>query len=120
MDLQLSKNVVKGICSIAGPQVPFVLGDSGQANVMIHVVISDGTHFSFPDGSGVQTTGSTVLPPGDYACTVMVAAFSHGAFGTSYNASISIGGKKVASAQGDVTDASEEEHDSQSFVLRVS
>ena len=112
MDLQLSKNVVKGICSIGGPQVPYVLADTGQANVMIHVVISDGTHISFPDGSGLQTTGSTVLPPGDYACTVLVGAFSHGAFGTSYTASIAIGGKKVASAQGDVADASEEEHDS--------
>jgi hypothetical protein len=119
MDLKLTKNVVKGICSIKGPQVPYVLGDAGQANVMIHVALSDGTHMHFPDGSGAQATGSTVLPPGDYACTVMVAAFTHGAFGSTYLSSISIGGKKVASAEGEVPDGVEEEDDNQSFVLRV-
>ena len=119
MELQLTKSVVKGVCSITGPQVPFLLADTGQANVMIHVVLSDGTHVHFPDGSGTTTTSSTVLPPGDYACTVMVAAFSHGAFGSSYSSSISIGGKKVATAQGDLADDVEEEDDNQSFILRV-
>ena len=119
MDLQLTRNVIKGVCSITGPQVEFVLGDGGQANVMIHLVLSDGTHVHFPDGSGATTTSSTVLPPGDYSCTVMVAAFSHGAFGKTYASSISIGGKKVAAANGQLDDDTEEEDDSQSFVLRV-
>jgi hypothetical protein len=120
MELKLTKNVVKGVCTVSGPQVLFVLGDTGQANVLINVAVSDGTHIHFPDGSGVQTSRTTVLPPGDYDCAIMVAAFSHGAFGSSYNTSVSIGGKKVATASGDVASGEEEEDDIQSFVLRVS
>lgn len=121
MELKLTKNVVKGVCLISGPQVQFVLGDDGQANVMIHVVLSDGTHIGFPDGSGARTTASSVLPPGDYACTVLVAAFSHGAFGSSYDCSVSIGGRSVATAKGDVADDAESnaEDANRSFVLRV-
>ena len=120
MELKLTKSVVKGVCTVSGPQVPFVLGDSGQANVLINVALSDGTHIHFPDGTGVQTSRTTVLPPGDYDCAINVVAFSHGAFGSSFNTSISIGGKKVATAVGDVAPDAEEEDDIQSFVLRVS
>ena len=119
MDLKLSKNVVKGVCTVTGPQVLFTLADAGQANVMINVALSDGTHFHFPDGSGAQTSRATVLPPGDYDCAVFVAAFSHGAFGKSYRASVSVSGKKVASADGDVAEAEDEEDDIESFTLRV-
>ena len=119
MNLKLTKSVVKGVCIVAGPQVPFVLGDTGQANVMINVALSDGTHFHFPDGSGTQTSGATVLPPGDYDCAVMVAAFSHGAFGSSYNSSLTVGGKKVATAAGTLPAGVDSEDDIQSFVLRV-
>lgn len=120
MDLKLTKSVVKGVCKVAGPQVEFVLSDAGQANVLIHVALSDGTHLHFPDGSGARTVSSTVLPPGDYDCAVMVAAFSHGAFGTSYDSRVAIGGKAVAVAQGDVATGSSVEDDIESFVLRVS
>jgi hypothetical protein len=120
MELKLTKNVVKGVYPVAGPQVLFVLGDAGQANVLVNVAVSDGTHIHFPDGSGTQTSRATVLPPGDYDCAIMVAAFSHGAFGSSYDTSVSIGGKKVAAAAGSVADGVDEEDDIQSFVLRVS
>jgi hypothetical protein len=60
-----------------------------------------------------------VLPPGDYDCAIMVAAFGHGAFGTSYDSSVSVGGKKVATAAGDLAEGADEEDDIQSFVLRV-
>ena len=119
MDLKLTNEVVNGVYAVSGPQVLFVLGDTGQANVMINVTLSDGTHIHFPDGSGTQTSRTSVLPPGDYDCAILVAAFSHGAFGTSYNASVSIGGKKVASAVGNVADGADEEDDIQSFTLRV-
>jgi len=119
MDIELTKNVVKGVLQVAGPQVAFTLGDDGQANVAIHVALSDGTHFAFPDGTGPQLRASTVLPPGDYSCSIIIAAFSHGAFGTSFASTVSIGGKEVATARGDVADGSEEDDDSRSFTLRV-
>jgi hypothetical protein len=119
MELKLSKSVVKGVYVTSGPQVLFELGDTGQANVMVNAALSDGTHFQFPDGSGVQTSRTTVLPPGDYNCAIVVAAFSHGAFGSSYNTSVSIGGKQVATATGDVADGSDEEDAVRSFVLRI-
>jgi hypothetical protein len=120
MELKLTKNVVKGVYEVSGPQVLFVLSDAGQANVMVNVALSDGTHFHFPDGSGAQTSRTTVLPPGNYDCAIMVAAFSHGAFGSSYNTTVSVGGKKVATAAGEVASDDEQENDIQSFVLRVS
>ena len=119
MNLKLTKNVVKGVCSVTGPQVGFVLSDKGQANVLINVALSDGTHFHFPDGAGTQALAATVLPPGRYDCAIMVAAFSHGAFGTSFDASVSIGGKKVAAAAGDLPLGVNAEDDIQSFVLLV-
>lgn len=119
MNLKLGKSVVKGVCTVSGPQVLFVLGDAGQANVMIHVALSDGTHIHFPDGSGTQTSRATVLPPGDYDCVVMVAAFTHGAFGSTYDTTVSVAGKKVATASGEVPSDVESEDDMQSFVLRV-
>jgi hypothetical protein len=119
MQLKLAKTVVSGVLKVSGPQVLFALGDAGQANVMINVALSDGTHISFPDGSGAQTVRSTVLPPGDYDCAIVVAAFSHGAFGPTYDSSVSIGGKKVATAQGSVATGQDEEDDIQSFTLRV-
>ncbi len=119
MDLKLNKTTVKGgVCTVTGPQVLFTLGDAGQANVMINVALSDGTHFHFPDGSGAQTSRTTVLPPGDYDCAILCAAFSHGAFGTSYKSSVVVGGKKVATADGDVADADVED-DLETFTLRV-
>lgn len=119
MQLKLTTNVVKGVCTVKGPQVLFVLGDDGQANVLIDVALSDGTHIDFPDGSGVQTSRSTVLPPGNYDCAILVAAFNHGEFGSSYKSSVSVGGKKVATAAGNIA-VGKGENDTQSFVLRVS
>ncbi len=119
MQLKFSKNVVKGVCTVSGPQVAVVLSDTGQANVMINLALSDGTHFHFPDGSGTQASQSTVLPPGDYDCAIMVAAFGHGAFGSTFNAQVSIGGKKVASAVGSLPAGVDSEDDIQSFLLRV-
>jgi hypothetical protein len=119
MEISLTKNVIKGVCEVAGPQVTFTLADAGQANVAIHVALSDGTHFAFPDGTGPQVQASTVLPPGEYSCSVLIAAFSHGAFGTSYASTVSVGGRKVATTQGDVADGSDEEDDSRSFTLRI-
>lgn len=119
MQLKFSKSVVKGICSITGPQVAVVLADTGQANVMINVALSDGTHFHFPDGSGAQASLATVLPPGDYDCAIMVAAFGHGAFGSTYNATVSFGGKKVASAAGSLAAGVDSEDTIDSFLLRV-
>jgi hypothetical protein len=119
MKLKMTKSVVNGVCTVTGPQVLFVLGDDGQANVLIHVALSDGTHIQYPDGSGVQTSRTTVLPPGEYDCVILVAAFNHGEFGSSYNSSVSVGGKKVAAAAGDIA-VGKGENDTQSFVLRVS
>ncbi len=119
MEVKLTKNVVKGVYSTQGPQVTFTLADDGQANVAIHVALSDGTHFAFPDGNGSQMEASTRLPPGDYTVAVLIAAFTHGAFGSSYASSVSIGGKKVVSAKGSVATGSNEEDDSNSFTLRV-
>src|SRR5262245_2155818 len=119
MEIKLTKSVVKGVCTVDGPQVPFVLGDSGQANVLINVALSDGTHIHFPDGSGVQTSRTTVLPPGDYDCSINIVAFSHGAFGSSFNASVSVGDKKVATAVGEVATDTEQEDNIKSFLLRV-
>jgi hypothetical protein len=119
MQLKLTKNVVKGVYTVTGPQVPFVLADDGQANVMINVALSDGTHFHFPDGLAIKATGSTVLPPGSYDCSIMVAAFGHGAFGRTFDSSITIAGKKVASASGTLPPGVDAEDDIQSFTLKV-
>lgn len=117
MQLKLTKNVNKGVLTVQGPQVSFQLGDAGQANVAVHVV-AHGEHFHFPLEPGEPPKPSATFAPGEYACTVMVAAFSHGAMGTSYDSSVSIGGKPVATARGDVA-ADSEEHASRTFALQV-
>lgn len=119
MELKLTKSVVKGVCTVTGPQVLFVLSDAGQANVGIHVTLSDGTHIDFPDGSGVKTERTSVLPKGDYFCAVSVSAFNHGAFGDTYDSTVSIGGKKVATAKGAVPPGSDGDTALRGFVLRV-
>jgi hypothetical protein len=68
MKLQLSSNVVDGICTIFGPQASFVLNDTGHSNVMINVALSDGTHVQFQNCAGAKALSSPVLPPGKYAC----------------------------------------------------
>ncbi len=113
-------NVPGGVFSATGPQLALELDDAGQANVTIHVALSDGTHFHFPDGSGLGSPRSTVLPPGDYTCVVLVAAFGHGAFGRSYKSSVKIAGRKAASATGTLPDGIDAESDIQAFILRVS
>lgn len=119
MKLKLTRNIVKGVCTVKGPQVPFVLADDGQANVLINVALSDGTHFHFPDGLAIKAEGSTVLPPGSYDCSIMVAAFGHGAFGRTFGSSITIAGKKVAEAVGTLAQGVDAEDDIQSFTLKV-
>lgn len=119
MELKLTKNVVNDVCTVSGPQVLFVLSDAGQANVGIHVTLSDGTHIDYPDGSGVKTERTSVLPKGDYFCAVSVTAFNHGAFGNSYDSTVSIGGKKVATAKGSLPAASNGETALRGFVLKV-
>jgi hypothetical protein len=113
-------NLTGGVFATSGPQVTFQLGDAGQANVVVHVALSDGTHFHFPEGSPAGTPQSTVLPQGDYICVVLVAAFDHGSFGRSYNSTVSIGGTKVASAKGSLPAGTNSETDTQAFILRVS
>mgnify|MGYP001365104290 CR=1 FL=1 len=113
-------NIQGGVFSAAGPQVAFELGDTGQANTAIHVTLSDGTHFHFPDGSSPGSAASTVLPPGDYTVVVLVAAFGHGAFGRTYRSTVRIGGRKAASATGTLPAGTDAESDFQAFVLRVS
>lgn len=119
MEIKLH-NVRGGVFATSGPQVDFELADAGQANVTVHVALSDGTHFHFPDGAATGTARSTVLPAGDYTCVVLVAAFGHGAFGRHYKSTVAIGGRKAASATGSLPDGSDAETDTQAFVLRVS
>lgn len=113
-------NISGGVFTVSGPQVAFQLADAGQANVTIHVALSDGTHFHFPDGSLNGTAQSTVLPPGDYTCVILVAAFGHGSFGRTYKSTVTVGSKKVASATGALPAGTDAETDTQAFVLRVS
>lgn len=120
MQLLPTQSVVNGVCKIKGPQVPFLLTDTGQANVMVHVAISDGTHMNFPSGGGGQGSGSTVLPPGKYLVTVMVVAFCDAAFGRSYDSSVSLGGKQVVTASGSVPADFTREDGSFVFKLTVS
>jgi len=98
--------------------VTFDLRDSGQADVMVVVSISDGTKLVFPDGSGASSHGSTTLPPGRYAFTVLVYANAHGAFGVTYDSSVSIGGVQVATTAGALA-AGASDTGSTSFVLQV-
>jgi hypothetical protein len=118
MNVNLTPNVVGGVFQVSGPIVVFDLTDTGQADVVVVVALADGTKMSFPDDSGAVTRVSTSLPPGKVVCTVLVAAFTHGAFGSTYNASVSIGGHVVATAVGTVA-AGGAEKDSSSFVLQV-
>jgi hypothetical protein len=120
LEIKLTKQVSGGVCKVAGPQVLFVLADAGRANVGVHVTLSDGTHIDFPDGRGLQTQRTTVLPAGDYFCAISVSAFAHGAFGDTYDSSVSIAGKKVATAQGTVPTGPDGESAIRGFVLRVS
>jgi hypothetical protein len=119
MELKLTKNVVQGVCTVSGPQVLFALSDAGQANVGIHVTLSDGTHIDYPDGTGVKTERTTVLPKGDFFCAVSVTAFNHGAFGDTYDSAVTIGGKKVATTKGSLPTGSQGETALRGFVLRV-
>ena len=120
MEIKLKNLDADGVLAIKGPQVAVVLNDSGSANVTISFSISDGTHFHFPDGSPLKTAKTTVLPPGEFDCVVLIAAFNHGTFGPSYNSTVSVGGTVVATAKGSVADSDEFDSDVQTFVLRVS
>lgn len=120
MNIRPGKTVVDGVFSVAGPQVVVELGDTGQANVTIHLALSDGTHINYPDGSGAETVRSTVLPKGDFGASIVIGAFNHGAFGDTYRSSVKIGGRVVATANGALADKDASEVDSFPFVLSVS
>lgn len=113
-------NIVGGVFQAKGPQVDFELSDGGQANVTIHVALSDGTHIDFPDGSGPGVSRSTVLPPGDYNCVVQIAALGHGSFGRTYKSVVKVSGVKAASASGTLPAGTDVDSDIDFFVVRVS
>lgn len=119
MQIKLENLDAEDRLSIQGPQVDVVLDDEGQANVALHLSISDGTHFHFPDGSGRALPRSTVLPPGDYSCVLLIAAFNHGSFGATYSSVVKVAGVIVARAKGRVPAGEEFDNDLQTFVLRV-
>jgi hypothetical protein len=108
-----------GVIAIDGPHVPVVLGDSGSAHVNIVLALSDGRSFGFPDTAGRPWPQTTTLPPGDYACTVVVAAHGHGSFGRGYDCGVVIGDKLVATAEGAIPDGDDSDIGLRSFILRV-
>jgi len=120
MEIKLKNLDGDGVLVVKGPQVPVILNDAGGANVTVNFSISDGTHFHFPDGGPLKTEKTTVLPKGDFNCVVLVAAFNHGTFGSTYDSSVTIAGKVVATAKGTVSKADEFDSDIQAFVLKVS
>lgn len=113
-------NLHEGVLVVDGPAVQFGLDDAGKASVAIHVSISDGTHFHFPDGGAKGLLQTTQLPPGDYTVVIMVAAFTHdNVFGLTYNSTVTVAGVLVASTVGSLPNDSSGESDFQAFVLRV-
>lgn len=90
--------VLVPVVQVAGPNVAFNLTDRGKAQVSLTVVLSDGSHFS-STGSVTQPP-ATVLPPGTYDGAIVISAFNHGAFGSTYDSRIDIAGQHVATAKG--------------------
>lgn len=108
-----------GAIAIDGPHVPVVLGDSGSAHVNLVLALSDGRTLAFPDPAGRSWPQTVTLPPGDHACTVVIAAHGHGRFGRGYDSGVVVGDKLVATADGTIAHGAEPDLGSCSFILRV-
>lgn len=119
MKIQLHNIDPAGVATVVGPHVNVILSDSGQAHVSLTLAISDGTNFSFPDTAGRHWPQTTMLPPGDHACTVVVAALGHGGFGRSYDCGVVIGDRLVATAEGAIPTEADSDLGLGSFILRV-
>jgi hypothetical protein len=90
--------------TMKGAQISVILRDAGQANVSIHLRLSSGDHFFFPDLTGASPK-STILPIGVYTCIVRIDASSEGNFGATYDSEVLINDQIVASAKGKITGA---------------
>lgn len=108
-----------GVLSVSGSHIQVALKDSGQANVSIHLRVSSGDHFFFPDIAG-SNPKSTILPPGSYTCILRIDASSDGAFGSTYDSLVSINGVDVAVASGQVSSPPGFDGGKKVFILKVS
>jgi len=108
-----------GVVAIAGPHVQVVLCDAGEAQVTVALVLSNGMQFCFPDPAGRGWPQAAVLPPGDHACSVWVAAVQQGRFGRRDDSGVVIGGKLVAAAEGEIPAGDDADIARCAFTLRV-
>lgn len=102
-----------------GPQVEFLLEDKGQANVAMMLSLDDGTHFQYPTGSGKSAAQSTTLAPRVYLGALTIVAMQLDTFGRSFRSKVSIGGKVLATASGEVPAGAKTDQTTQIFQLRV-
>ncbi|HEX6707786.1 MAG TPA: hypothetical protein VF169_23785 [Albitalea sp.] len=108
-----------GAVAIPGPHVPVVLCDAGEAQVTVVLALSNGMQFCFPDPAGRAWPQTVVLPPGEHACSVLVAAVQQGRFGRRYDSGVVIAGKLVAAAEGEIAAGDDADIARCAFTLRV-
>ena len=86
--------------TVAGPEVVFVLEDTGGALVSILVLIKGqpSIRHEEPDEDAGGDTRS--LQPGTYECGIQISAFREGALGITYRTVASADGEVFASAEG--------------------
>src|SRR4051812_24730299 len=86
--------------TVAGPQVVFVLEDTGGALFSILALIKGQPpirHDEPDEDAGGDTRN---LPPATYDCGIQISAFREGALGITYKTVASVDGGVFASAEG--------------------
>lgn len=87
--------------TVAGPEVVFVLEDTGGALVSILVLIKGEPPIRHREPDQDAGGDTRTLAPGTYDCGIQISAFrGEGAFGTTYQTVASVDGEVFATAQG--------------------
>lgn len=116
MNIILHNLDASGTLHVVGPNVVVDMLDGGQAQVALSLVFSDGTVFT--STGGATSPSSTLLPPGRYSCGLNISAYNHGAFGDTYNSTVSINGVVVATAAGAIPAGTDHDVDNNGFFIQ--
>jgi hypothetical protein len=102
-----------------GPQVDFAFEDQGTANVVMLLSLDDGTQLSYPTGGGKSDVQSTTLAPRVYLGALTIVAMELKTFGRRYKSKVTVGGKILATAVGQVPEGEPTDQRTEVFQLRV-
>ena len=107
----------------SGNNVEFVLGDNGGAFVSLNLMIKQNGNILYQINHDQTYQGSRTqnvpLQPGNYRCSLLIAAYKHGALGITYDSFLQVSKINVATAKGEISTGDDPDFNSVSFQLIV-